>query len=310
VKITTFQRGQDGFPQLLQDRLTDCPSEVSLSGPLEDGIVVGIVGTRRPCDGARAFARALAGEVSRAGGIVASGAALGIDTAAHEGALAAGGRTWAIAPSGSDRVVPPSNIDLYRRIRQATGSAVLWPFARGVSGRRHTFLARNGVLAALSNAVVIVQAGAPSGALNTAKWARELGVPVWVVLPAPWDARRGGIGAAGHVPSDDSSPDFRGTQAELERGAKVLFGIKAFLEEIGLAPGSGAPPRQLTLPRTLDERARRVLDGVISTPRHTDEIVAKVGLDAPTVTTALLTLALENVVVEGPGGFFRRTIGA
>ncbi len=298
--MNTIYRHDAEYPIRLT-KLEKPPPEITISAPLEPGIVVAIVGTRKPCKEAAAFARLLAAKVVEAGGIIASGAALGIDTAAHLGALDAGGRTWAVAPSGSDHEVPSSNAPLYSRIRSSAGSAVIWPFPADVCGRHWPFLQRNGVLAALSDALVIVQAGFKSGARNAASWARMVKCPVWVVAPAPWEPT-GNLG----VPEEER-PDFRGCILELEGGACLLTRPARLLDALGL--NRPHQKTNATLPlftRPLSEAEARVVKGLSGSPQHADEVALRVGLDAPTVATALLTLALEDVVVEGPGGFFRR----
>ncbi len=294
--------------------LSNAPAEITISAPLLDARVVAIVGTRRPCAESAAFARLLAASVVGAGGIVASGAAFGIDAAAHEGALDAGGRTWAVAPSGSDYDVPLTNAPLYARIRASEGSAIVWPFPKDVRGRQWPFLARNRVLAALSDALVIVEAGCTSGARNAASWAREMGRPIWVVVPAPWQLSKvASVSAPTAATATTRQPaaDFRGCVTELGLGARLLTEMDELITSAGLNRDPAKTRSDGPLfARRLEETELRVLKGLSSTPQHTDQVALRVGLDAPTVTTALLTLALEDVVVEGPGGFFRRARGA
>ncbi len=304
--VRTIHRRDPDYPERLE-HLTCLkggpPDEITLSAPLVQGVpVVAIVGTRAPCREADAFARALAASVVGAGGIVASGAAFGIDTAAHEGALDAGGRTWAIAPSGSDFDVPDGSASLYARIRTKEGSAIVWPFARHVRGRSEPYFTRNGVLAALADALVVVQAGFKSGARNASAKARKLGRPVWTIVPAPWERETAG--------SDGPAPDFAGCIEELRLGARLLTGTAELLASVGLnrhdpenVPSTPSPRRPL------DATEVRVMKALSSAPRHPDEVALRLGLPAHTVATALLTLALEDVVVEGPGGFFRRVAG-
>jgi DNA processing protein len=147
---------------------------------------VAVVGTRAPSDDGRRRARRLAGELARAGVCVISGLALGIDGAAHEGALAAGAPTIGVLGGGHDRFFPPRHRELAARI-VAGGGAVVSPFAPEVEPRPWQFLARNGVIAALADAVLVVEAAARSGALNTAGHAADRGIPV---LAIPGDVDR------------------------------------------------------------------------------------------------------------------------
>ncbi len=265
------------------------PQPLTLSRALPPGAAVAIVGTRRPCEEARAFAFELGRAVAAQGGLVVSGGALGIDAAAHEGALAAGGVTLCVVGTGASHVFPAAHADLYRRIAASRG-AMVWPFPADAPARSQHFLRRNGVLVGLAGALVVVQAGAGSGALNAAAWARKLGREVWVVPQAPWASR-----------------GFEGSLGELERGARPLASVGGFLraalgpEVIPLpfpapAPVGGGAPSVLA----------RVAEAVTEQPRHLDELAEAAQLSITEVTTALLTLTLENVVEEGPLGFFSR----
>jgi DNA processing protein len=287
------------YPRRLCE-LADPPQHIAVTRTLDAGVVVAIVGARDADPTALGYTRRLAATLVRAGVIVASGGALGIDRAAHEGALEAGGRTWLFAPCGMDHVIPHKNEDLYEEIKRCASSSVISVFPDAVrGGLRPHFFRRNAVMAAAASEVVCVQAGVPSGALNTMKYARDLGRRRWVVPPHPFF---------------DPGP-MLGCQVELERGAHALPArIERFVEIVmGKAEPRGselanspAPIRYTAPRRPLEPEEEQVLSVLTSEPRHTDEIAEEVGLSAPTLATALLTLALEDVVVEGPGGFFRR----
>ena len=272
------------------------PAAITVSRLVPVGTATAIVGTRKPCEGAREFAYELGRAVASAGGVVVSGGALGIDAAAHEGALAAGGRTVAVVATGKNHVFPPQHANLYDRIAASEG-AMVWPFADDAQARTPHFLRRNGLLVALSSAIVVVQAGLGSGALNAAAWARKLGRRIWVVPQAPWAAR-----------------GFEGSLGELERGARPLVSVPKFLKAEDLSPerslsfgfhelASPVSDQDSSPPPGTRGALLKVLDGE---PRHRDELADASGLTAIQVTTALLTLTLENVVEEGPLGFFSR----
>lgn len=274
------------------------PRALTLSRALPPGLPVAIVGTRRPTAEARAFAFELAGRVAEAGGVVVSGGAVGVDAAAHEGALAAGGATVCVVATGDGHVFPAEHAGLYARIAASPG-AMVWPFPTDTMARRPQFLRRNGVLVGLARAVVVVQAGRGSGALNAASWARKLGRPLWVVPQAPW------------VPEG-----FEGSLQELERGARPLTSIAQFLKSLELLPGTtlplplgvGGSPR--AAPPSFAEDVPAELRGLLETldarPRHVEELAGAAGMTIAAAVTALLTLTLQNVVEEGPLGFFSR----
>jgi DNA processing protein len=147
---------------------------------------VAIVGARAPSDGGRRRARSLAEELARRGVCVVSGLALGVDGAAHEGALAAGAPTIGVLGGGHDHFFPPRHRELAARIT-LSGGAVVSPYAPEVIPQPWQFLARNGVIASLADVVVVVEAAARSGALNTAGHAADRGIPV---LAFPGDVDR------------------------------------------------------------------------------------------------------------------------
>jgi DNA processing protein len=290
--------GDPEYPRRLEV-LPSPPDALWVAGrPLGPEVAVAIVGKREPLSLAEGFAASLAGAVVRAGATVVSGGAVGIDAAAHRGALAAGGRTCVVAPTGHEHVSPSIHAELYDAV-VAHGGTMVWPFPPEVPAQTRNYYFRNAVLVALADAVVIVQADLPSGALNAAKWAREFGRPLWVVALPPWTEPEG----------------FRGCLAELDRGvARVLTTPGALLRSLGLvdpsAPGQPVAGQAVEShaepPRAFSSEERVVLEATSFVPRHLDEIAARAGLSTPALATLLLTLALENVVVEGPDGFYRR----
>ncbi len=275
------------YPSRLRS-LARPPSSLSIrGGPLDADRVVAVVGSRLAHPDASAFATSLAATLTRASAVVASGGALGIDASAHRGALDAGGRTWVVAGTGCEHCFPPEHAALFDHVARGPG-AMVWPFAPSSEARPGSFVARNRVLVAMSDAVVVVQAGFPSGALNAAAAARRLGRPLWVVPPTPW------LGSA-----------FDGSRRLLDQGARPLQTVDALLRSLGLAtaPATGAskPP-----PRPLSAAETAVLAALSGAALHLDEIASRAQSPAPAVMAALLTLALEDVVVEGPPGFFRQ----
>jgi DNA processing protein len=274
------------------------PLNLTIAGdaPRTGSCAVAVVGTREPTREAETFAFDLAGSLVRAGAVVVSGGAVGIDAAAHRGALASRGTTWAIAASGLHHCFPKEHADLYREISAGPG-AVLWPFADDVPPLQANFLRRNGVLVALADAVVIVQAGAPSGTLNAASWAQRLGRTVWAVPGPPWD------------------PRFTGCRSVIDAGARVLTSIDGLLHALGLQkdqlplPLSSAPSPPSPPPRSsslADPTAKALFAACAGEPQHVDKIAENAGLCVIEAQRRLLTLALENVLVEGPEGFYRR----
>jgi DNA processing protein len=225
VPVTTLERrwvGREELDALCGERLGGAALPgLWVAGAL-DGLCapcVAVVGTRAPSDDGRRRARRLAEELARSGVCVVSGLALGVDGAAHEGALAAGAPTIGVLGGGHDHVFPRRHRDLAGRIA-TTGGAVVSPFAPATVPQPWQFLARNGVIAALADAVVVVEAAARSGALNTAGHAADLGVPV---LAFPGDVER---------------PKAAGCNALIRDGATLVRDGADVLAAIGRAPAA------------------------------------------------------------------------
>jgi len=179
-----------GLPDSLMD-LPRPPRRLYLNGTIPKIPMIAIVGTRHPTPEAEDFARSLAQQVAEHGFGVSSGGAAGIDTAAHEGALAAAGQTLVVAPAGWDESYPEANRELFRKI-VARGGGYLSVVAPDQRALMHNFFARNAVLVALSKATVVVQAPVRSGARNSAHVARRIGRMLFAVPSAPWVDRGAG----------------------------------------------------------------------------------------------------------------------
>jgi len=286
----------DLLPTNLRD-LEQPPSELHLIGELPRGPSVAIVGTRSPSSEALQFARRLAGELARAGIIILSGGANGIDAAAHEGALDVKGRTVVVAPAGFNKPFPPQNRELFGKIVAADGAylALLQPDEPAPRG---IFFARNGCLVALAHAVVVVEAKHRSGARNAAAWARRLGRPLLAVPSAPWIS---------------TGP---GCILELRLGARLCTGsddVLRVLEESLVIPAlqrAPAPPsaadfEQMALPlgpAEADGELERVLRAVAAGARHLDGVCEASGLSPGSAQRHLLTLTLKGVLVADAAG--------
>ncbi len=281
------------YPHRLRALKRPPPSLFIQGGPLDAPCVVAIVGSRAPTSGARTYARELARVLARAGAVVASGGALGVDASAHEGAIEAGGRTWAVAGTGHLHCYPPENAELFSDIAKGPGT-VIWPCDPDFS-HRSGFGARNRVRVALSDAGVVVQARERSGALHAAGCALKQAKPLWIVPPVPWH-----------------EDEFAGSRLLIERGGKPFMRNRDLLASLPLSrctPAIPSPSSSGVRVSQLSGEARAVFLATPEWPAHIDSIASAAALTAQAAMVVLLTLALENVVVEGPPGFFRRTNG-
>ena len=239
---------------------------------------VAIVGTRSATPYGRSLAHRFAAEIGAAGCCIISGLALGIDAAAHEGALAAGAPTIGILGSGHRQFFPPRNLPLAERMLLA-GGAVLSPFAPEQPAYPGQFLERNGVVAGLADAVVVIEAPARSGALNTAGWAAG-SVPVFA------------------VPGDVDRPHVQGCLALIRDGATLARNANDVLAQLRLTSG----PMQLLPPeRPLSAAQRALLAALEQGERTVDELAESLDFAPAQILATLAMLEIEGTI-ERRGG--------
>ncbi len=242
---------------------------------------IGIVGTRDASDYALSFARKLATDLAEANVCVVSGLALGIDTIAHEGSLAARGQTLAVLGSGVDVIYPGKNQALAHKIIQGHG-AVLSEYPIGSRPIATNFPARNRIINGLSSGIVVVEAGQKSGALITADYALEEGHSVFA------------------VPGRVGDPRSSGTLALLKQGAQLVESAEDILSSFDWLKGSGQnQPTVIQLTPSEEQVVK-----VIATLQHPalDDLSLHLQQPAPQLLATLTMLELRGVVKQLPGG--------
>jgi DNA processing protein len=274
--ITALTLLDDHYPGNLR-QIADAPPVLFARGRLlpDDGLAVALVGTRRATPYGRAVAERLAGDLAAAGVTVVSGLARGVDTAAHQAALDAGGRTLAVLGNGLDQVYPPENGALARRIAENGTGALVSEFAPGVPPDAVNFPRRNRIIAGLSRATLIVEAGERSGALITADFALEQGREVLAVPGSIFNAMSVGANQL------------------LRQGATPVTSAEDILEAIG-ASVEAATTMAHDLPEGSPVEATlwRALTGE---PRHADELARTLGLSSGEVAATLAMLELKGL---------------
>ncbi len=257
--------------------------------PPPDGPRVAIVGSRRPSPYGEAVAEQLAAELARAGVIVVSGLALGCDAAAHRGALIGGGVTVAVMGTGVDIVYPAAHFRLAEEIL-AAGGALVSQFPNGTSPRRHNFPARNLTMAALSDAVVVVEAVQGSGALITAEAALDLHKEVMA------------------VPGSIFSPPSVGTHALIRDGAGLVQNARDILAALGV--GREVLDDPLKPPKRLGFELPGERDGILIhlsdvLTVSAAELARKLHLPISEVLGRLTSLELDGAVRRHGAGYVR-----
>jgi DNA processing protein len=275
-------RHEDDYPQSLRDDRA-APPIVSWTGALETGPAVAVVGSRKPSPDGLEVARALGRGLAAAGVTVVSGMALGVDSAAHEGALQAGGPTIAVLAGGADVAYPRSKRALHGRIREH--GAVLSEAPPGFVPRRWCFPARNRIIAGLASATIVVQAAARSGSLITAELAMDLGRDVGAVPGSPLDWRSAGANAL------------------LRDGATVVRdAVDALDLALGVGHGLGTDADARTA--GLDPALRTLL-GKLGEGKTTIDALALTPAEADAALIGLTELEILGLVTRGPGGTYR-----
>ncbi len=253
-------------------------------GPCREGGVA-VVGSRRTSPYGRRMAHRLGRDLGQAGMSLVSGLARGIDTAAHQGALEAGGHTVGVLGCGLDVAYPPENRELMERM--AVRGAVISEFPLGTRPLAGNFPVRNRIISGLSRAVVVVEAGLRSGSLITARHALDQGREVFA------------------VPGPVGSPGVGGCHELIRQGARLLESAREILEPGALPPFSeSAPPGPE--PARLPPEGERLLALIGDDPVHLDVLARQSGLKAQEVTALLVNLELAGLVLQMPGKYFVR----
>jgi DNA processing protein len=282
-----------------------------------------IVGSRNPTAGGLETTRAFAAHLAGLGLVITSGMALGVDRAAHLGALE-NGRTIAVLGTGPDRVYPASHRELAHRI--SAEGALVSEFPPGVGPQPGHFPRRNRTISGLSLGTLVTEAAPRSGSLITARYAAEQGREVFA------------------IPGSIHNPLARGCHALIREGAKLIDSVDQLLEELapqlrdylgndwlgndqqdrgrqadrspqaadGALPGAlgaSAPAPETAATEGLDADYRCLLEGMGRDPVATDELVARTGLSAQAVSSMLLLLELRGHVSCLPGGRYCRNAG-
>ena len=280
--------GDAAYPPLLL-QTADPPLLLYAQGRLEliGAASLAMVGSRNPTAQGRDNARQFAEHLSRAGITIVSGMALGIDGAAHEGALAGKGSTIAVVGTGLDRIYPARHRALAHRI--AREGLLLSEFELGMPPLAENFPQRNRLIAGLSRGTLVVEAALASGSLITARQALEAGRDVFA------------------IPGSIHSPQSRGCHALIKQGAKLVDSADDILNEMNWQTG---PPMATSMAgsaaNTETDADDALLDALGHDPVTLDALLARTGESAASLNARLLELELDSRVARLPGGLYQR----
>lgn len=290
--------GSPRYPALLAD-LPDAPAALLVSG---DPDLLGlpqlaIVGSRNPSGAGTDNARQFAAHLARSGLAITSGLAIGIDAAAHRGALDAGGRTIAVCGTGLDIDYPRANAGLSVEI--ASSGALVSEFPLGTQATKSNFPRRNRIISGLSLGTLVVEAAVQSGSLITARLAAEQGREVFA------------------IPGSIHNALARGCHRLIRQGAKlvetaddIFAELRALTDLLGEQARAEAKTAESTavLAPALDKEYEILLDALGFEPASVDVLIARTGLKADEVASMLLILELEARIDACPGGLYVRRV--
>ena len=283
-------QSDENYPASLRE-IYDPPLVLYVKGELtaKDKNAVAMVGSRQTTHYGLETARKLAYQLAYVGVTVVSGGARGIDTAAHQGALSAKGRTIAVLGTGINLIFPTENAELFERI--AANGAVITQFPFNRPADKQSFPIRNRIVAGMTLGTVVVEANLSSGALITANFATEYGRQIFA------------------VPGRIDSPRSKGCHELIKKGAKLCEGAEDVLSEFeylfpasNRAPSAGETGVLPALELSVNEQA---VYGALSEEASTiDEVIRRSGLPSSAVSATLFGLEMKRIVRQLPGKLF------
>jgi len=281
--IEIIKRNNPSFPERLA-RIPSCPPQIFFKGKINPPKnSVAIVGTRRATEHGIKAAHKIAKDLAYHNVAIISGLAIGIDTAAHKGALDGGGITWAVLACGLNNIYPSVNSSLARDILSNNGCLVS-EYPPKTPSYPNQFLARNRIISGLSKAVIVIEAPRESGALATAKFAIEQGKDVFVIS--------GPFGA----------PTFEGSWELIRNGATPVFNTKELLEHLGITQTSAQKTININM---LNSNEQLVINTLKNSSKAlmVDKIVAITKLMPQDVNIALSGLVFNDYIQEINGSY-------
>jgi len=248
---------------------------------------IAVVGTRAPSDAGRRRAHEFGSQLARAGVCVISGLALGVDGAAHAGAVEAGAPTIGVLGGGHNEFYPKRNRQLAEAML-ASGGAVVSPFAPEHPAHPPQFLQRNGIVAALAEAVVVIEAAERSGALNTAGWAAARSVPVFA------------------LPGDVDRPKAAGCNALIRDGATLVRNAEDVLADLGFAECASPAAGSALAPTLRADPLETALLAALADPCDLESLLDTANASTGTLLAALMRLEIDGLIERRGDGTIAR----
>ncbi len=286
-EIQILTRESENYPSALLNSY-DAPAILYLWGELleKDAHAIGIVGSRKLTHYGREMARKFSYQLASAGMTVISGLARGIDTAAHEGALAAKGRTIGVLGSGLCQLYPPENLPLAEKIAYGHG-AIISEFSLHKQPDKRTFPQRNRIVAYWSKALLVVECPSRSGSLITANLATDAGKTIYAI-PGPIDR-----------------PNSAGCHELIRQGATLVTDGTQILDDFGQLDFKAESPAPKVIRIDLSEDEQKIVTILETRECSVDDLVQETGLPPHQISVSLMRLELNAIVLTLPGQRYR-----
>lgn len=279
------KKEDNGYPELLKE-IRDAPEQLYYKGEWKPELFekcLAVVGTRRMTQYGKRVTEQIAGEVAAASITIVSGFMYGVDVTAHKAALKAGGKTIAVMPCGIDVIHPEYQANVYQEILD-TGGLILSEYEGTHPAMSWTFPRRNRIVAGLSKATLVVEAGEDSGALITANFARTYGRKIFA------------------VPNPLTSAVSQGVNQLLKEGAELVGSAGDIFQYYGLRSktlSSKHREREIT-----GELEKKIVQQLEKEPLQIDELSRKLVASASQIGAAISMLQLEGLILEDQGKFY------
>lgn len=286
IKINIINLNDKHFPKLLKE-IPNAPKKIYVLGNLPDlsdnSPIIAIVGTRKATDYGKRFAKEISQKLTEMGAIIVSGLAMGIDTAAHEGAITADGKTIAVLANGLNSIYPAQNENLAKKILEL-GGAIISEYEPNTPSYPNQFLERNRIVSGLSIATIVIEAPDRSGSIVTARLAAEQGREVFI-LPGPTN----------HL-------NYQGSHKLIRDGARLITSLEDILEDFSLNQNLKIKNKNnnLKLKNITDENQLLVIKTIQKTgkPLSIDEIIKITKLEPHIASQAIAFLTIAGIIKE------------
>ncbi len=284
LSIIKININEAGYPQLLS-KIPSPPKAIFLRGTAPNhSKAVAIVGTRKASESGKSIAYEFSRYLSRNGCAIVSGLALGIDAAAHQGALDENGISWAVLAHGLDSIYPSSNSGIARKIID-TGGCLVSEYPALTPPYASQFIVRNRIISGLSEAIIIVEAPKESGALATAQFAIKQNKPVFV------------------VPGNISSSLYSGSHQLIRNGARLVTKPSEVLDDLKWSSELGEKTSDAF--RFENETQKRIFDIIQSSgdPVSVDKICEITKLNPRDITSSLMQMMFNGIIIDEGGKY-------